>query len=61
MGDVHKYHIPTGRTALEDMLRLMIRDFGVEPQRSDWSAVLDETLARYATWRTWAGSGPATT
>jgi hypothetical protein len=51
-----KAHIPTGRIALEDLLRLAIRDFGVEPLRPDWAEVLDLTQGNYEAWRTWSGS-----
>lgn len=60
LGEVHKYHFPTGRIALEDVLRLAVKEFGVEPQRADWEEILGETQAVYETWRTWHGSGPAT-
>lgn len=51
-------HIPTGRIALEDVLRLAIRDLGVTPLRNDWAEVLDSTQAAYEEWRTWPGAGP---
>jgi hypothetical protein len=34
-------HFPTGRIALEDVLRLAITEFGVRPPRSDWAEVYD--------------------
>lgn len=43
-----KAHLPTGRVALEDVLRLAIAEFGVEPRRrhqGDWDEVLDATQA----------------
>ena len=51
-------HLPTGRIALEDVLRLAITAFSVRPLRSDWAEVLDGTQATYEEWRTWADSGP---
>jgi hypothetical protein len=51
---IDKSHFPTGRVALEDVLRLAIRDFGVRPQRDDWAEVLDRTQTAYEEWRTWA-------
>ncbi len=36
-------HLPTGRIAVQDVLRLAIRDFGVPPRRANWEAVLDRT------------------
>lgn len=48
-----KAHLPTGRVSLEEVLRLLIMDFAVRPLRKDWSAVLSENQARFATYRTW--------
>ena len=45
-------HLPTGRVALEDFLRLLIRDFAVRPLRSDWEAILNQTQQEAGrTWR----------
>ena len=41
--ELHKAHIPTGRVALEDLLRMAITEFGVEPHRDDWAEVLADT------------------
>ncbi len=51
---IDEAHFPTGRVALEDVLRLAIREFGVNPRRTDWAEVLDTTQAAYEDWRTWA-------
>jgi hypothetical protein len=59
LGDIHKYHFPTGRIALEDVLRLAIKEFGVVPWRSDWEEVLEQTQSIYEARRTWHGSIPA--
>jgi hypothetical protein len=54
IGGAHrKTHVPTGRVAIEDVLRMCIRDLGVDETRDDWAAVLDEAQAAFATWRTW--------
>jgi hypothetical protein len=53
LGILEKTHIPTGRIALEDVLRFAIAELGVEPQREDWSEVLSETQAAFETWCTW--------
>jgi hypothetical protein len=45
-------HLPTRRIALEDVLRLAIREFGVRPRRSDWAEVLDSAQAAYEDWQT---------
>ena len=58
LSDVHKYHVPTGRIAFEDVLRFAIRDLDVQPVRDAWEEVFDETRGRFETWRTWSGSGP---
>jgi hypothetical protein len=49
-----RVHIPTGRVAVEDVLRLAILDFGVEPLRNDWEAVFRETQDLFERWRTWS-------
>ena len=46
-------HLPTGRVPLEQVLRLAINDFGVQPLRDDWRDVLDTTQAAPEEWRTW--------
>lgn len=48
-----KAHFPTGRISLEEVLRLLIVDFGVRPLRSDWDKILTETHQKFATYRTW--------
>lgn len=58
LGGLEKAHIPTGRVALEDLLRFAITELGVEPQRDDWQEVLSETQGKFEDWRTWHGSGP---
>jgi len=46
-------HLPTGRVALEEVLRLAIVDLGAKPNREDWAAVLESTQSAYVQWRTW--------
>jgi hypothetical protein len=53
-----KPHYPTGRVALEQVLRLLIVEFGVEPRRDDWADILDDSQAAYEEWRTRPGSRP---
>jgi hypothetical protein len=36
------------------VLLQLIAEYGVKPRRDDWSDQLNETLARFATWRTWS-------
>lgn len=40
-------HLPTGRIALEDLLRLAIEQLGVHPRRPDWERVLTESQAAF--------------
>lgn len=40
LGILDKTHIPTGRVALEDLLRFAIVEVGVEPRRSNWEEIL---------------------
>ncbi|HEV2125469.1 MAG TPA: hypothetical protein VGW38_22185 [Chloroflexota bacterium] len=54
--ELDKTHFPTGRVALEDVLRLLIRDFSVAPLRSDWATVLTQTQGRFEQYRTWPSS-----
>jgi len=56
--DLHRAHIPTGRIAIEDAIRLAIEAFEVEPLRDDWDAVLKSSQDSFERWRTWGGSGP---
>lgn len=61
-GGVHR---PTGKVTLADVLRVVFVEFGVEPQRPDWEAVLRRLRAslrgskRHPQWRAWTpfGSG----
>ena len=39
--DLSKAHLPTGRVSLVAVIRMTITEFGVEPLRDDWRAVLD--------------------
>jgi hypothetical protein len=47
-------HLPAGRIALEEVLRLALNDFHVRPARADWADVLSRTLSAFEDWRTWA-------
>jgi len=39
---VQQAHCPTGRVAVEDVLRLVIEEFAIEPLREDWNEVLTQ-------------------
>jgi hypothetical protein len=51
--DVRKAHFPTGRMALEEVLQLAIKEFGVAPLRDDWEEILNRTQGTFKQWRTW--------
>lgn len=38
-------HIPTGFVALEDVVRLLISEFGIRPRSADWDSMLRENRA----------------
>ena len=48
-----KAHIPTGRTSLESVVRLLVDELGVAPTRPDWKAVLSRTEQHFAAARSW--------
>lgn len=50
----NKIHLPTGRIALEQVLRLAVEEFGVKPLKDKWGAVLKETQGRFERWRMWS-------
>jgi hypothetical protein len=50
---IQEAHLPTGRIAIEDVLRLAIEHFSVQPLRPDWEAILSDTQDPFETWRTW--------
>jgi hypothetical protein len=43
--DLRNAHIPRGRIALEDLLRMVITEFGVTPRRRDWPDVLAQAAS----------------
>jgi len=51
--EFHHLHLPTQRMALEDVIRLAIEQFRVEPARADWSRTLQESLERFKAVRSW--------
>lgn len=56
-GALLKAHLPTGRVALEEVLRLAVDHFGVTPSRRDWENVLAGTQESFEQWRTWPQPG----
>jgi hypothetical protein len=51
---LHKLHLPTGRVALEAIVRFLINDLEVVPRRADWRALLDRAEAHFREHRSWA-------
>lgn len=33
-------HLPTGQVTFADFVRLLITEFGIQPRRTDWDAIL---------------------
>jgi hypothetical protein len=52
-GEFKKLHVPTGRIALEQVVRLAI-DMGATCRREDWNEILVQTQGAHETWRTWS-------
>jgi hypothetical protein len=50
---LRKYHLPTGRVSLEEVLRQALSELKVKPARPNWREVLDETQSKYEEYRTW--------
>lgn len=36
-----KFHLPTEHIPLQQLLRVLIEEMGVQPRWSDWNAILD--------------------
>jgi hypothetical protein len=49
-----RLHIPTGRVAFEEVVRLLITELRVEPNRDDWREILRDSEDRFREYRTWA-------
>jgi hypothetical protein len=43
--DLDGRHVATGRVSLEAFVRMLIEEFGVAPQRSDWRQSLERAKA----------------
>jgi len=57
-----KVHLRTGRVALEDVVEMLITDFGVEPhhpyaEEAVWRGVLNKARADFARLRRWSSWG----
>jgi hypothetical protein len=54
LGELGKFHVPSGRVAFEEVVLFVIEDLGVCPARDDWRDVLNDSLSRFRTFRTWS-------
>jgi hypothetical protein len=52
-------HMPTGRLTFEDAVEWAF-NLGVEPYRSDWATILQESKAKHVEHRTWHNTPPST-
>jgi len=43
LDEMIKAHLPTGHIAIEDVTRVLIRDFSIKPLRPDWEKILTES------------------
>jgi hypothetical protein len=50
---LHKRHVPTGRVALEDVLRFAIADLRAKPRRQNWKSVLARSQEGFNRGRSW--------
>ena len=51
--EVREIHFPTPRIAFEEFGRMLIEDFGVEPERADALQVLNQNLEKFRRWKSW--------
>jgi len=51
--EFQRAHLPTGRVALENFVRLLIVDFGVPPEKDNWEDELAKSLAEFEADRSW--------
>lgn len=51
-----KFHFPTGRISIEQVIRLLITEFKAKPRqqhKTDWHRILDYTQGRFERFRSW--------
>lgn len=46
-------HIPTGRVALEEFIRLLIECFSVPPRKESWKSELQQTRQKFDEYKNW--------
>lgn len=55
-----KQHVPTGRVSLEQVIRYLIVEHGIEPRHDDWDNTLTLTHGVFELYRTWSTTPPET-
>ena len=58
---LEKLHIPSERVAFEMVVRFLVDDLGVTPNRADWRDLVEDSLSWFVRFRTWPHSAPANT
>jgi hypothetical protein len=51
--DLSGAHVPTGRVSIEAVVRFLVEEVGVTPQRADWEAVLAANERVFLNKRSW--------
>jgi hypothetical protein len=52
--NLHRRHIPSGRIALEDVIRWLIDELEMKPNRDDWDAVLTSAREKFKSNQSWS-------
>lgn len=52
--NLHRRHIPSGRVALEDVIRWLIDELEIVPARSDWDKVLADAREKFKNSQSWS-------
>jgi len=55
----HKHHMPTGRIALERVIRSCVVELGAEARRDDWDKIVAFNEGRFVLYRSWSDEVPA--
>jgi hypothetical protein len=50
---LRKRHLPTGRVSLEDVVHVLVEDFGVSPRRKGWFKEIDRNRQMFDARRNW--------
>jgi hypothetical protein len=52
--EVNRAHFPSRRISVEEVIRLILESFPVEPLQGDWRDILSRTQGAYEDFRSWA-------